>query len=175
MKIILETKRLILRELELSDAQGMFELDSDPDVHKYLGELVVNSIEESIGRIENIRNQYLINGVGRWAVIEKESKSFLGWAGLKLEEPRFFHPEKYYDIGYRLIKKFWGNGFATESAQASINYGFEKLNLTEIYADADTNNIASKKVLEKIGLKCVKSFDDEGFIVDWYKISKNSS
>ena len=100
MKIILETKRLILKEIELIDAEGMFELDTDPEVHKYLGEPVVNNIQESIDRIKNIRNQYLINGVGRWAVIEKESNAFLGWAGIKLEQPRFFHPEKYYDIGY---------------------------------------------------------------------------
>lgn len=171
MTIILETERLILREIELSDAQGMFELDSDYDVHKYLGEPVVNSIEESIEKIKNIQNQYLVNGVGRLAVIEKSSNTFLGWAGLKLEAPRPHHPEQYYDIGYRLIKKFWGKGFATEASKAALDYGFKQLKISDIYADVDANNTASKKVLEKMGLKYIKSFDDEGFLVDWYHIN----
>ena len=171
MAIITETKRLILREIELTDDQGMFDLDSDQDVHQYLAEPVVTNIEESREKIKNIRNQYITQRVGRWALIDKSTNQFLGWAGLKIEEPRNHHPERYYDVGYRLIKKFWGKGFATEAAKASIIYGFEKLNLTDIYADADTNNLASKRILEKIGLKYIQSFNDDGFTTDWYKIS----
>jgi ribosomal-protein-alanine N-acetyltransferase len=170
MSIIIETKRLIIREIDLNDKQGMFELDSDPDVHKYLDEPIVYTIEESINKIKNVQQQYINNGVGRWAIIEKSTNEFLGWAGLKLEEPKFFHPTKYYDIGYRLIKKYWGKGYATEASRASLLYGIENLNIKEIYADVDSNNFASKKVLEKIGLKYLKTFDDNGFNVDWYKM-----
>ena len=173
MEIIIETERLILRKIELSDQQSMFELDSDNDVHKYLGEPVVKTIEESILKINNINEQYINNGVGRLAVIEKSTNLFLGWSGLKLEEPRKHHNQKYYDIGYRLIKKYWGKGYATESAKACLDYGFNNLNLIEIYADVDSNNIVSKNVLEKIGLKYLFTFDDDGFHTDWYKVTKN--
>ncbi|MFI5264389.1 MAG: GNAT family N-acetyltransferase, partial [Candidatus Kapaibacterium sp.] len=78
----------------------------------------------------------------------------------------------YYDIGYRLIKRFWGKGFATESAIASLQYGFEKLELPEIFGTVDMDNIASRNVLIKSGLKYVETFDFEGYPCGWYKISK---
>jgi ribosomal-protein-alanine N-acetyltransferase len=173
MAFITETERLILREIELSDTSGMFELDSNPDVLRYLSEPLVNNIEESRKKIINIKTQYLKNGVGRWAVIEKSTGEFLGWAGLKLEKKIIYNPTSYYDIGYRFIKKFWGNGFATEAARACIKYGFENFKIGEIYADTDSNNLASKNVLEKIGLKYMRTFNDKGFNIDWYKVSFN--
>lgn len=172
MKIITETERLILRELEESDAQYIFELDSDLEVLKYLSnDNLVNNIQESLEKIKRVRNQYLITGMGRWAVIEKSTNNFLGWSGIKLEGPKKHHPYQYYDIGYRFLKKYWGKGFATESSKASLKYGFNNLSLKEIYADVDDNNIESKKVLEKLGLKFIKFFDDDGYKCRWYKIS----
>jgi ribosomal-protein-alanine N-acetyltransferase len=78
MEPIIETKRLILRELLPVDDIGMFELDSDKAVHKYLGNKPVNTIEESRKIIEAIRQQYEDNGIGRWAVVEKSTGKFLG-------------------------------------------------------------------------------------------------
>lgn len=83
MKIILETERLILRQLVPSDDIGMFELDSNPEVHKYLGNKPVTNIEECRSIIESVQKQYLENGIGRWAMIEKSSGNFTGWTGLK--------------------------------------------------------------------------------------------
>ncbi len=68
MKIFAETERLILREILPEDDKGMFELDSDQDVHKYLGDNTVENIEQSRLIIANIRQQYAINGIGRWAI-----------------------------------------------------------------------------------------------------------
>ncbi len=170
MAVIVETKRLILREIELTDEQGMFALDSDNDVHKYLKEPIVHNIEEIREKIKRVQKQYITTGVGRWAVIEKLTNEFLGWTGIKLEDQKIYHPIRYYDIGYRLIQKFWGKGYATEAAKASLDYGFEHLNISDVYADVFSNNFVSKKVLEKIGLEYVKTFDNNGLTIDWYKI-----
>ena len=170
MKIFAETERLILREIVQSDENGFFELDSDPEVHRYLGNKPVESIEEVRAVIKFIRQQYIDNGIGRWAVIEKNTNSFIGWAGLKLVKESINNHTDFYDIGYRLQKKFWGKGFATEAAKAAIDYGFNQLKLNEIFALADINNHASRKVLEKAGLKYIETFEYEGMPHNWFKI-----
>jgi ribosomal-protein-alanine N-acetyltransferase len=104
MNVYLEAERLILRELQLSDVDGMYEMDSDPDVHQYLGKQPVKSKEEVFNVIQFIRQQYIDYGIGRWAMIDKRSNDFIGWAGLKwVTEPINGHVH-YYDLGYRLRK-----------------------------------------------------------------------
>lgn len=171
MQIYIETKRLILREIEERDFQGMFSLDSDPGVHRYLGKKPIKSIEESKSIITYIRNQYEEHGIGRWAVIDKTTNEFIGWAGLKYEKE--VRPEPYYDLGYRLRKKFWGQGIATEAALESLNYGFGTMGLKEIYAGAHIDNVASNKVLQKVGLKFIETFEFDGDPHHWYGIAKN--
>ncbi|WP_062061396.1 GNAT family N-acetyltransferase [Aquimarina longa] len=172
MKIHIETERLIIRDLENFDAQGIFDLDSDPEVHEYLGKHPIKTIQEAEEVINFIRNQYLENGIGRWAVIDKKTNDFMGWTGLKYEQ-KLREDMSYYDLGYRLRKKYWGNGIATETAIESLAYGFDKLNLKKICAAADVNNIASNKVLQKIGLQFIETFDYEGKPHNWYTISKS--
>ncbi len=172
MQIFVETDRLILRELLPSDDKGMFELDSDKEVHQFLGNKPIENIEESRKIIEFVRQQYITNGIGRWAMIEKSTNNFMGWTGLKLVKETLNNHTNYYDLGYRLIKKYWGKGFATESAKASLEYGFTILQLTEIYGSADQNNLASRKVLEKAGLRYIETYDYDGRPTDWFKITR---
>lgn len=172
MKIFAETERLILRELMDNDDAGMFELDSDAGVHKYLGNKPVTSIEQSREAINYIRSQYKENGIGRWAVIEKATGSFAGWSGLKLCTTEINNHRNFYDIGYRLIRKHWGKGYATESAMAALKYGFGELGLKEIYGMADAGNAASNHVLRKIGLTFIETFYDDGILHNWYKIKR---
>lgn len=171
MKIIAETDRLILRELIAEDEAGMFELDSDPEVHQYVGKNPVESIEQIQDVIEFIQQQYKDNGVGRWAVIKKDTNEFIGWAGLKLFKNEINHHSNFYELGYRFQKKHWGKGYATEAALASVKYGKEELKLKEIFAMTDVENINSKKVLEKTGFKLIETFDDNGDATDWFKLS----
>jgi len=171
MKYFLETDRLILRDIRPSDDAGMFELDSDPDVHKYLRRPVM-SIDESRAIIEAVRQQYVDYGIGRWAMVNKLTNEFMGWTGLKfVTESRNNHTQ-FYDLGYRIIKRYWGNGYATESSIASLRYGFEEMKLNEIYGMADMNNLASRRVLEKAGLKYMETFQDDGYAAGWYKINR---
>ncbi len=150
MKVYVETDRLILREMLSSDSEGMFELDSNPLVHEYLGNKPVNNIEDSAKMIMKVRAQYVNQGIGRWAVIEKASGDFIGWSGLKLYFERSFNGRSnFHDIGYRFIPKYWGKGYATESALAALDYGFNKLNLESIVGLADVKNLASNTILKK--------------------------
>ena len=173
MQFNIETERLILRELRLSDLEGMFELDSDAEVHKYLGNKPVKTKEESQKILEDIIRQYVERGIGRWAVINKETQEFMGWSGLKLNtEYKMNGFNKYYDVGYRLIKRFWGQGYATESGKAAVNYAFKVLKLPELYGITEIGNQASHHALLKIGLKYVEDFyfEEEKLNLRWYKI-----
>ncbi|MBQ4804220.1 GNAT family N-acetyltransferase [Aquimarina sp. MMG015] len=171
MKVHIETERLIIRDLEEYDVQGIFELDSDPEVHEFLGKKPIKTIEEARQVIKFIRTQYKENGIGRWAIIDKETEDFIGWTGLKYEQD-LRKEFNYYDLGYRLRKKYWGIGIATETAIESLKYGFERLDLKEIGAAADINHLASNNILKKIGLTFVDRFDYEGVSHNWYKIKK---
>ncbi|RKS25514.1 RimJ/RimL family protein N-acetyltransferase [Flavobacterium endophyticum] len=172
MRTSLETERLLLRELLPTDDVGMFELDSNPQVHIYLGNKPVTSIEQVREAIANIRQQYLENGIGRWAVILKETNEFIGWSGLKLEKNVNGY-ETFYDLGYRFIQKHWGKGYAYETAKAFVDFGFNDMKLEKINAYADFDNLASRRVLEKVGMHFVNAFDDEGTQEAWYEIKKS--
>ncbi|WDO12952.1 GNAT family N-acetyltransferase [Flavobacterium sp. WW92] len=169
MRTSIETERLLLRELLPTDDVGMFELDSNPQVHIYLGNKPVTSIEQVREAIANIRQQYLENGIGRWAVILKETNEFIGWSGLKLEKNVNGY-ETFYDLGYRFIQKHWGKGYAYETAKAFVDFGFNDMKLEKINAYADFDNLASRRVLEKVGMHFVNAFDDEGTQEAWYEI-----
>jgi [ribosomal protein S5]-alanine N-acetyltransferase len=172
MSIKLETERLILRELQPSDDIGMFELDSNPLVHQYLGNNPIHTIKEARNVIDLVRSQYDRNGIGRWATIEKESGNFIGWSGLKFIEEPENNRVRFYDVGYRLMPKYWGKGYATESAKAAIDYGFTQLKLNEIIGSANVENTRSRRALEKCGLTFVEQFYWHGIHCDWLHISK---
>lgn len=173
MKIITETERLIIREIGISDTDVMLELHSDPDVHRYLGNNTITSREGIIDAINSLGKQYADFGVGRWAMINKKTNEFIGWTGLQFVTESFNNHKDFYDLGYRLLKKFWGQGFATESAFASIDYVFNKLGATEIYAMADIDNEVSNKILKNVGLRFIDSFDNEGVKHNWYKLTSS--
>lgn len=164
----LETQRLFFRELITSDAEVMYELDSNPEVHKYLGGNPVTSIGQVEAAITNIREQYEKNGIGRWAAILKETGEFIGWAGLKLESDVNGHAQ-YYDLGYRFIQRYWDKGYASEASKAFVDYGFHVMKLVKICAYADANNAASRRVLEKAGLTFVEFFELDGTREAWYE------
>ncbi|MFK5889168.1 MAG: GNAT family N-acetyltransferase [Flavobacteriaceae bacterium] len=169
MHNILETERLILREFNSSDSKGLFELNSDMEVLKYTGDKPFQSELEALRFIENY-SDYKKNGFGRWAVIYKDTKGFLGWCGLKLNNDGLV------DIGFRFFKKTWNNGLATESAKAVLDYGFDVLNLNEIIGRSSVENKASIRVLEKINMKFwkIENYENLGKTA-YYRIHKKSA
>jgi len=167
----IETPRFILREIQESDLEGMFALDSNPEVHRYLGKNPVTSRDQVKAVIENIQKQYKDFGIGRLAIIDKVTQEFIGWTGLKYE--RQLRPEMaYYDVGYRIREEFWGQGIATETALASLDFGFNALKLEVINAAADIDHGASNHILKKLGMKFKEVFQYEGDDVNWYELIK---
>ncbi len=172
MKIHIETERLIMRDLTSEDALNMFIMDSDADVHKFLGNKPVATLRETREIIQNIQKQYTENGIGRWAVVEKASGEFVGWSGFKLVTNVVNEKTGYYDLGYRFMKKHWGKGFASETAIAALNHGFRKLNYSEIVGIADVAHIASNKILQKIGLIKRNEFFYDGSLHNFYSLTR---
>lgn len=153
MKKILETERCYLREFSVEDAQSFFDLNSDPEVVKYTGDGAFSNLGEAKSFLQNY-DQYEIHGYGRWAVIDKKTGDYLGWCGLK-----YMAKLDAADLGYRFFRKYWNQGYATETAKASIEYGFNNLKLHKIIGRAMKPNIGSIKVLENIGMEYVGEFE----------------
>jgi ribosomal-protein-alanine N-acetyltransferase len=147
MTKILETERLILRNWVLADAQKLFEICADADVMKYLGAgKPYETIEQANDFLCWAESYQKENGFCRWAVLLKENREIIGSCGFARP-----HGTEEIELGYLLDKKFWGRGFATEATRACLQYGFEQLKFNETIATTDLENVASQKVLEKIG------------------------
>ena len=173
----IETNNLILREFRDTDVDGIFKLDSDREVHKYLGNNPIKTMVEAEKIISFFHLQYKERGIGRLACVEKPSGKFIGWAGLKLnlgEKEILNGYTDFIDIGYRLLPNFWGKGYATEASLASIEYGFKKLKYNVIYGAADVDNIGSNKVLNKIGLGFKNEFMFKDSTCNWYELKKEN-
>jgi [ribosomal protein S5]-alanine N-acetyltransferase len=121
MKVLIETERLILRELEYTDEKDLFEMDSDPEVHLFIENNPVKSIDEITKVIEMLKVQYKENGIARWAVVDKLTNECVGWSGLKHFNQPLNNHNNFYELGYRFKKKHWGKGFATESSNAILD------------------------------------------------------
>ncbi len=176
MVFYLETERLIMRDVQESDLYGMFTLDSDPLVHKYLGNNPIKTRAKAAEIIQFIQKQYRDLGIGRFAAIEKSTGEFIGWSGLKLnigEKETLNGKTDFYDIGFRFIPRYWGKGYATESSVAVLDFGFNKLNLKTICGAAEKGNLASNKVLQKIGLKFINEFTYDTVACNWYELNKD--
>lgn len=170
MKEPIETERLLLRELLFSDVDGLFELESNPNVHLYVGNKPVTHIDECHAYVVFIHRQYKDFGTGRLAVISKETNEFLGWSGIKFITNEINNHKDFYEIGYRFIEKHWGKGYATEAGKAFIDYAFNVMKVDALYAYADAGNENSRKILEKLGLRYVNSFKYEGELEVWYEL-----
>jgi ribosomal-protein-alanine N-acetyltransferase len=163
MNYFLETDRLRFREMHPSDAEAMFALNSDPEVVQYTGDGSFESVEATREFLENYIPGYKKYNRGRWVVELKSTGEIIGWAGLKFHEE-----ENVTDVGYRLYKKCWGNGYATEATKACIEYGFSVLKADRIIAHARKENVASLRVLEKCGMKIIgEELESDGEIFVW--------
>jgi len=161
MKVILETDRLLLREYVEDDAEAFFQLNSDPEVLRFVPDKGLLNVEQARQiLIDHPIADYRKYGFGRGACILKSTGEQIGFAGLKyLEELGEV------DVAFRLMRTHWGQGLATEAALASVRFGFSDLGLKRIIGLVMPENIASVRVLEKTGLRYVEtvSFWDHQF------------
>ena len=171
MTIQFESDHLLYRPIAISDAEALFELDSNPNVHQYLGNHPVTSIDEVYGYIGSIQQQYIDNGIGRFAVVLKATNEVIGWAGLKfITEPENNHVN-FYDLGYRLQEKHWRKGYALEAAKAWLDYGFNQMNIQTMYASAHVDNVGSNTILQRIGMQQTSQFYYENLLCNWYEMN----
>jgi [ribosomal protein S5]-alanine N-acetyltransferase len=155
-QVCLATERIQMRNLKIDDAEDFYALNLDQEVIKLTGDHPFENLQAAKDFLTNY-DQYEKYGVGRLAVIDKTTSKFIGWCGLK------YSPDKdEYDIGFRFFRQYWNKGFATESARKCLYFGFVDLGLAKIVGRAMKENIASIKVLEKIGMTFKESFDFDG-------------
>jgi len=172
MDIILESERLLYRPFKLSDARALFEMDSNPNVHKYLWQKPTLHIDESIQIIEMVQKQYVENKIGRFATILKETDEFIGWTGIKFVNDHVENGNtNFYDYGYRLNEKFWNKGFATEATKAWLEHGFNQMNIQVMNAYTHAENGTSNHVLQKVGFNFMEDYPDEnGITWKWWQL-----
>jgi RimJ/RimL family protein N-acetyltransferase len=170
------TPRLIIRELREQDAAGLTELHADPEATHFIGGVWQPGRAKEI--LPLIIRNYQTNKYEWFAVARKEDDAFLGvcWLGplgakwceaLQIETP--------IELGYRYVRRHWGNGYATEAGQAMLRRGFEELELAEIVAIVRPDNVASDRVLNKLGMRYRKSAtrDSDGVTVKYYTLSRD--
>jgi RimJ/RimL family protein N-acetyltransferase len=147
---IIRTERLILRPWRKNDLDSFAKINADPKVMEFYPSVMTR--EESDDLAMKFQKEFKERGYGFWAVEVPGVADFIGYVGLNywnLEMP--FAP--CIDIGWRLDSSFWGHGYATEGAEASLHYGFKILGLSEIVAMATIENARSKRVMERLGMK----------------------
>ena len=166
MDVVIETDRLLLRRFTEDDAPLLYELNLDPEVIRYTHDPMTDVEHAKKVLNEVILPQYVLYDHGRWAVHLRSNLEFIGWCGLK-----YLSETNEVDLGYRFMKKFWGNGYATEAALACIEYGFNKLNLHQIVGRALPGNLASIKVLEKCGMKYLHEEVMHGYLHKTYQVT----
>jgi RimJ/RimL family protein N-acetyltransferase len=154
----LRTDRLTLRSWQESDIQPWAEMNADPEVREYLGDLLTR--EQSAASAA--RFQLLLNerGFGFWAVEVCGTGEFIGFTGLDQVDEGM--PFTGVEIGWRLARSAWGRGYATEAALASLAFGFQALALPEILAVTTIGNLRSQAVMRRIGMTRdpAEDFDD---------------
>jgi RimJ/RimL family protein N-acetyltransferase len=157
MQIFLATQRLVLRRFTIADADNLVSLDADPEVMRF----ITGGIPTSRAEIQDevlpafLRYYQRYEGYGFWAAIEKETGEFLGWFHFR---PRAGAAPGEVELGYRLRKSAWGQGYATEGSRALIRAGFTQFGVQRVVAETMAVNLASRRVLEKAGLILVRAF-----------------
>lgn len=144
------SSRLYFREMLPIDAETCYLLNQDWEVMKYTGDVAFRSIEESRKFLENY-DPYKKEGLGRWAILDKENGAYLGWCGLKRRE------DGQVDLGYRFHRKNWNKGYATESSRLCIQKAKEQFHLKELILEAHKDNGASRQVAVKLGFQLTES------------------
>ena len=164
-KIVIQTKRLIIREFQVLDIEALAQIMAKAEVMQYSLDGVLSTKKTAV-KIQSFLDSYQKNGYGKWAVIHRESARLIGYCGIAVEE---IEGKLENELGYRLDSDFWGQGLATEAANACLKYAFDKLNLDYVLGIVEPENHASIRVLEKIGMEFMKESTWRGKVVYIYR------
>jgi RimJ/RimL family protein N-acetyltransferase len=166
---VLRTKRLRLRPRTLADLEACVAMDLDPEVHRFIfGDCPPDGTEHRARVRAQIASGWPAEG-GIWVVEWRHARGFLGWCGLfPLENAGPI------EIGYRYVQSAWGRGIATEAARALVDHGFRALGFDPIVGVTHPANLASQRVLEKIGLKPRGAACHYGQVVRLFELSRDA-
>lgn len=147
----LETERLLLRRFQDADLPSVVEMNSDPDVMRFIGNGQVATEQQSHAMIAKQEAQWDEKGFAFFAVQERSSGETVGLCGINIP---YFYPEilPAVEIGWRFRRPFWGQGYATEAAHAALDFGLNVLEVSTIYGFANPDNVPSLRVMDKIGM-----------------------
>ena len=152
MSRVLETDRLVLRQLTLADADNLLAIFSDAEAMQFYP--AVKNREETLVWIGRNLESYGERGFGLWAVFLKDSNEFVGQCGLMWQPDVDGRNET--EIGYLFVRKYWNRGLATEAALGCRDYGFKTLKLERLVSLIDLENRPSRRVAEKVGMRMEK-------------------
>lgn len=161
MRVILQTARLALREFTPDDLDNLFDLNSDPEVMRYLtgGRPTPREVLRDEIIPFHLAVYQRLDRLGTWAAESTSTGEFLGWFHFR---PGSDGDVTNIDLGYRLHRSAWHQGYATEGSRALINMGFAELGVQRVFAHTMAANAASRRVLEKCGLKLVHTTPYQG-------------
>jgi ribosomal-protein-alanine N-acetyltransferase len=163
MNVLIQTSRLILQPWAINDMETLFKICRDPEVMLHIGNgQPFQNLLEAQRFLEWAVDYQRENGFCRWKVFEKTSNKIIGSCGFaRLESIGEI------ELGYLFARGSWGKGYASEAAQACLNYGFEQLGFSKVVALTNPHHTASQKVVEKIGLisKGVKNLDGKNNMI----------
>lgn len=165
MKLLIsETDRLLIRNWTEEDVAPYAKIIGDPEVMKYIGTGEARPYSEAIKAVEKYSGKIEQQGWARFALELKESDELIGFCG-------FDHYNGELDFGWRLAKKHWGKGYATEAAKEVLRLGVEQFQFPRIVSISFKDNIGSINVIEKLGLKFEKEFEflDKGVVRQYVK------
>ena len=163
----LETERLLLRKLRLSDAEAVFAYASDSEVTRYVLWDTHGSIEDSENFLRFANEAYERGDFGGWGLVLKASGAFVGTCGLEAA-PEHARAE----LGYVLSREHWGRGFMPEAVRRVIRYCFERMDLNRVEARCIAENKASSRVMEKAGMSYEGTLRGREYIKGSYKDMK---
>ncbi|MDQ2075900.1 GNAT family N-acetyltransferase [Marinimicrobium sp. ABcell2] len=144
----LETDRLCLRQWRDDDLRVFAELNSDPVVMEYFPKCLERAESDSLA--DTCKQLITDRGWSFWAASLKESGAFIGFVGL--HDPAYLPFSPCVEVGWRLHKNYWGQGYATEAANASLRFAFEELHLDEVVSFTTVRNQRSRSVMERLGM-----------------------
>ncbi len=159
-----KTDRLMHRAMTIDDAAAFYALNSHPEVMRYTGEPPLRSVDEARDVIAAYPD-FDTHGFGRWGCVLKDTGALIGFCGLK-----YLDELGEVDVGFRFLPEYWGRGLATEACRACVDFGFERMGLKRIIALVLPENLASIRVLEKVGMRFDGEVGYEGIVALRYVV-----
>ncbi len=156
MDVFLETDRMVLRYFNPADVELLVDLDADPGVKRYIdGDAPVDRDDVAETLAWWLGYAERLSGYGFWAAIERATGEFIGWFHLR---PGDNDPPDQPELGYRLHRWAWGQGFATEGSRALVDTAFLQRDALRVHASTMSVNLGSRRVMVKSGLRFVRTF-----------------